>query len=188
MTWSKWKTLNKWTLLFDIKVKKDSEGYSLSYSYYIKNVINKFDHLNIKETNNLLDPNIKLVKNNGRAITQIEYASTIESLVYAAQCAWLDIAFALSKLNSNPNSKHWKKKDNARVLGYLKKIKNLVLQYTKFSTILEGYTNDSWISSSGSIFTLGGGIVSWKSNKQTCITHTKMELEFVVLAEIGKEA
>lgn len=70
----------------------------------------------------------------------------------------------------------------------MKKIKNLVLQYTKFSTILEGYTNDSWISSSGSIFTLGGGIVSWKSNKQTCITHSTMELEFVVLAEIGKEA
>lgn len=57
-----------------------------------------------------MDPNIKLVKNNGRAIAQIEYASTIESLVYVAQCTWLDIAFALSKLNSIPNSKHWKKK------------------------------------------------------------------------------
>ena len=38
------------------------------------------------------------------------------------------------------------------------------------------------------MFTLGGGAVSWKSKKQTCITHSTMESEFVALADVGKEA
>ena len=45
---------------------------------------------------------------------------------------------------------------------------------------MEGYT--------GWVFTLGGGAISWKSKKQTLITHSTMEYEFVGLVETGKEA
>ncbi|RVW78918.1 Retrovirus-related Pol polyprotein from transposon TNT 1-94 [Vitis vinifera] len=37
-------------------------------------------------------------------------------------------------------------------------------------------------------FTLGGGAVSWGSKKQTCISHSTMEAEFIVLAATRKEA
>ncbi|RVW94679.1 hypothetical protein CK203_029843 [Vitis vinifera] len=40
----------------------------------------------------------------------------------------------------------------------------------------------------GWVFTLGGGAVSWGSKKQTCISHSTMEAEFIVLAATGKEA
>ena len=60
---------------------------------------------------------------------------------------------------------------------------------------MEGYTDASWISIVGDnksttswVFTLGGGAISWKSKKQTLITHSTMESEFVALAEMGKEA
>ena len=43
-------------------------------------------------------------------------------------------------------------------------------------------------STSSWIFTLGGGAISWASKKQTCISHSTMELEFIVLAAAGKEA
>ncbi|KAI5397294.1 hypothetical protein KIW84_063202, partial [Lathyrus oleraceus] len=40
----------------------------------------------------------------------------------------------------------------------------------------------------GWIFTLAGGAISWKSKKQTCITLSTMESEFVALASAGQEA
>ncbi|GKA38548.1 zinc finger, CCHC-type containing protein [Tanacetum coccineum] len=58
-----------------------------------------------------------------------------------------------------------------------------------------GYSDASWItgssdskSTTGWIFTLGGGAVCWGSKKQTCITHSTMEAEFLALAAAGKEA
>ncbi len=38
------------------------------------------------------------------------------------------------------------------------------------------------------MFTLGGGAISWGSKKQTCITHSTIESEFIALATTGKEA
>jgi len=38
------------------------------------------------------------------------------------------------------------------------------------------------------VFTLGGGAVSWKSSKQTCIARSTMESEFIALDSVGEEA
>ena len=43
-------------------------------------------------------------------------------------------------------------------------------------------------STSGWIFTLGGGAISWASKKQSCISHSTMESEFIALVSAGKEA
>jgi hypothetical protein len=43
-------------------------------------------------------------------------------------------------------------------------------------------------STSGYIFTLEGVVISWGSKKQTCITHSTMESDFVALAAACKEA
>ena len=54
--------------------------------------------------------------------------------------------------------------------------------------LLEGYNNVNWISyseeiksTSGYIFILGGGVVSWKSSKQSLIARSTMESEFIAL-------
>jgi hypothetical protein len=69
------------------------------------------------------------------------------------------------------------------------------LSYTGYPSVLEGYTDASWISNtednsstSGWVFLLGGGAISWASKKQTCITSSTMESEFVALAAACKEA
>nr|GEV50095.1 zinc finger, CCHC-type [Tanacetum cinerariifolium] len=51
---------------------------------------------------------------------------------------------------------------------------------------LRRFTNSS--STSGWVFLLGGGVISWDFKKQTCITGSTMEYEFVALAAAGKEA
>ena len=43
-------------------------------------------------------------------------------------------------------------------------------------------------STSGYLFTLGRGAVSWKSSKKTCITRSIMEYEFIALDKAGEEA
>ena len=60
--------------------------------------------------------------------------------------------------------------------------KSIVLDYTIFPKILEGYSDANWISgvgdnlsTTGWVFTLGGGAISWGSKKQTCISHSTME-------------
>ena len=71
---------------------------------------------------------------------------------------------------------------------------NLGLTYTCHLTVLEGYCDANWMSNndetnstSGYVFTLGGGAISWKSSKQTCNARSIMESEFVALEKAGIE-
>ena len=43
-------------------------------------------------------------------------------------------------------------------------------------------------STLGCVFTLGGGAISWRSIKQSCIADSTMEVEYVATYEAAKEA
>ena len=192
----KMKDLGEVDTILGIKVKRTDSQISLSQSHYIEKVLTKFQHLNIKEYNTPFDPSVKLKVNSERAVAQLEYASAIGSMMYATHCTRPDIAFAVSKLSQytvNPGTEHWKAV--GRVLGYLKRTSNFVLTYTSSHRILEGYSDASWVddtsdskSTSGWVFTLAGGAISWASKKQTCIAHSTMEAELIALHAAGKEA
>ena len=58
-----------------------------------------------------------------------------------------------------------------------------------------GYTNSNFQSdldfrksTSGCVFTLGGGAISWRSVKQSCVADSTMEVDYVVAYEAAKEA
>ena len=64
-----------------------------------------------------------------------------------------------------------------------------------YPTVLEGYFDASWIfntqdskTTSKYVFTLRGTAVSWKSSKQTVITRSTIEAEFVALEKCGEES
>ena len=48
--------------------------------------------------------------------------------------------------------------------------------------------NDEVVSTSGYVFMLGGGAISWKSSKQPCLARSTMESEFIALELAGQEA
>ena len=116
--------------------------------------------------------------------------------MYVMNCTRPNIASVVSKLSrytSNLGLKHWKA--IVRVLRYLKYTKNYGLHYSKYPAVLEGYCDANWISDtkdsksiSGYLFTLGGGAVSLKSSKKTCIARSRMEYEFIALDKAGEEA
>ncbi|XP_043714613.1 secreted RxLR effector protein 161-like [Telopea speciosissima] len=159
-------------------------------------MIEKFKFLDIKEASSPYDSSSKTSEHSGRVVAQLECASATRSLMYAMHCTRLDIAFAvwkLSRYTSNPSVDHWK--TIGRVFRYLKKTMNFGLFYRNFSAVLERYSDASWITSrgnnkstSGWIFTLASGAISWASKKQTCISHSTMESEFISLGAAGKEA
>src|SRR5204862_8076249 len=133
-----------------IKIKRQSGGFLMNRTHYVEKILAKFSHLESKEMRTPLDIGFKLKENNGRAVAQLEDASAIGSLMYAMHCTRPDISFAVSKLSrytSCPGGDHWKA--ISRVFGYLKRTCSLGLHYDKFSTVLEGYSDASWINSLG---------------------------------------
>nr|GEV88525.1 zinc finger, CCHC-type [Tanacetum cinerariifolium] len=144
----------------------------------------------------LLDTYEKLMPNKGPVVSQLKYSRVIGYLMYAMTCIRPNIVFAVGKLSrytSNPGTQHWQAIQ--RELKYLKKTLDYRLVYSGYPLVLKGYTDASWISktkdnssTSGWVFLLGGGVISWVSKKQTCITGSTMKSEFMALAAIGKEA
>ena len=99
----------------------------------------------------------------------------------------------LSRYTHNPSIEHWDA--ISRLLRYLKGTFDYGLPYCGYPAILEGYCDVNWIfnsdevkPTSGYVFTLVKGVVSWKSSKQTCIARSTMESELIVLEKAGSEA
>ncbi|XP_050908209.1 secreted RxLR effector protein 161-like [Lathyrus oleraceus] len=122
----------------------------------------------------------------------ILYASVVESLMYAQVCTRPDIAFAvgiLGRYQSNPGMDHWKAVK--KVLRYLKGTKDCMLMYRQTNNLdVIGYSDsdfagcvDSRKSTSGYIFMMADGAISWRSTKQTLVTTSTMEVEFVSFFE-----
>ncbi|CAL2246291.1 unnamed protein product [Prunus armeniaca] len=138
----------------------------------------------------------KLKKNSRDAISQLEYSQVIGSRMYLMNSTRPDLAYSVSRLSrytSNPGHDHWEAL--IKVLRYLKYTQDYGLHYTRYPSVLEGYSDTNWISdstetksTSGYVFTLGGVAVSWKSSKQTCIARSTMESEFVALDKAAEEA
>jgi hypothetical protein len=129
-------------------------------------------------------------------VDQLRDSQIIDSLMYLASSTRPDIAYAVSKLSrfvSNPGSEHWRALE--RVMHHLVCTMIYGIHYSGDPKVLEGYSDANWISdadelkaTSGYVFTLGGGVVSWKSCKQTILTRSTMEAELAALDTATIEA
>ncbi|GKD81641.1 zinc finger, CCHC-type containing protein, partial [Tanacetum coccineum] len=96
-----------------------------------------------------------------------------------------DIAYAvgrLSRFTSNPSRQHWHA--ITMVFKYLKGTMNYGLSYVGYPSMLEAYSDASWINHVEDSSSTSG----WASKKQTCITGSTMKSEFVALVVAGKES
>ncbi|KAK1407693.1 hypothetical protein QVD17_39315 [Tagetes erecta] len=190
------KDMGEAEVILGIRITRGNNSISISQSHYIEKMLKKFNFQDCSPVGTPIDPNIRLMPNQGDPISQLEYSKAIGCLMYAMISTRPDIAYAVGKLSrytSNPSTHHWQAIN--RLFKYLKGTMNYSLCYSGFPSVLEGYSDASWItnmedysSTSGWVFLLGGGAISWASKKQTCITSSTMESEFVALAAAGKEA
>ncbi|RVW67425.1 Retrovirus-related Pol polyprotein from transposon TNT 1-94 [Vitis vinifera] len=101
-------------------------------------------------------------------------------------------SFVLGRYLSNLGMDHWKK--TKRVKRYLQRTKYYILTYRRSSHLeIVGYSNSDFAgclnsrrSTSGYIFMLAGGAISWKSVKQTLIASSTMEAKFIACYEASK--
>nr|GEU41786.1 hypothetical protein [Tanacetum cinerariifolium] len=155
-------------VILGIWIKHESNGIAISQSHYIENVLKRFNYSDCTPVSTPLDTYEKLMPNKGMAVSQLEYSRVIGCLMYSMTCTRPDIAFAVRKLSrytSNPGTLALaSNSDGAEVL---KKTIHYRLVYSGYPSVLEGYTDASWISNtkdnsstSGWVFLLGGGAFS----------------------------
>ena len=117
--------------------------------------------------------------------------------MYAQVCTCPDLAFVtgmLGRFQSNPGPDHWKAAK--KVLRYMQGTKNFMLTYRKSDNLeVIGYLDsdlagcvDSMKSTSGYIFTLAGGAISWKSSKQKIVASSTMMAEYLACFEATGQA
>ena len=180
-----------------IKIHRDRfQGIlGLSQETYINKVLERF---RMKDCSPSIAPIVKGDKFNlnqcprndleREQMKNIPYASAVGSLMYAQVCTRPDIAFVvgmLGRYQSNPGVDHWKAAK--KVLRYLQGTKDYMLTYRRTENLeVIGYSDsdyagciDSLKSTSGYVFMLASGAVSWRSAKQTLIATSTMEAEFV---------
>ena len=115
--------------------------------------------------------------------------------MYLMNCIRPNIAYAVGRLSwyfQSPNQDHWTVVH--RVLKYLRGTINYDFCFSGFPSVLEGFSDANWILdsdemqfTSGYVFILGGSAVSWNFAKQTCITQSTMEVEFIALEKASFE-
>ncbi|RVW75628.1 Retrovirus-related Pol polyprotein from transposon TNT 1-94 [Vitis vinifera] len=131
------------------------------------------------------------------AMKTIPYASAISSLMYAQICTRPDITFIVNVLGrylSNPGHDHWVAAK--KVMRYLQRTKDFMLVYRRVDNLdIVGYSDyhfggcfDDRKSTSGYIFMLAGGDISWKSVKQSLIASSTMYAEFVACYGASSQA
>ncbi|KAL1294051.1 hypothetical protein AAHE18_19G113100 [Arachis hypogaea] len=129
-------------------------------------------------------------------MSRIPYASAVGDIMYTMTCTRPDVAYALgiaSRYQANPGEEHWKVVKS--ILKYLRRTKDQFLIYGDSELILKGFTDASFASdkddsksTSGYVFTLNGGAVSWKSSKQATVADSTTEAEYIAASEAAKEA
>ena len=166
---------------------------------YTKKLLRRFGMEDAKPVATPVDTSNKLVKatESEECIDQHNYQSAVGSLLYLAVATRPDISFAVSniaKFSAQPTKTHWVAVK--RILRYLKGSVDYGLNFTHESTSeCIGYSDADWggdlddrKSTSGYVFLISGGAVSWRSKKQSCIALSTAEAEYVALSCAAQEA
>ena len=146
-----------------------------------------------------VDTSVKLKRNDktSKQVSSVLYQSIVGSLLYAAIATRPDIAQAVgavSKFSSSPTEAHLTAAK--QILRYLKGTANYGIKYQKSdSGNLIGYSDADWAgdcddrhSTTGNLFLMAGGPVSWLSKKQAIVALSTSEAEYVAVSTATQEA
>ncbi|GJU09710.1 zinc finger, CCHC-type containing protein [Tanacetum coccineum] len=167
------KDMGEADVILGIKIKCVNKGIVITQSHCIEKILKKFNHGDCSPVSTPMDPVEKLKPNTCKPVDQLEYSRAIGCLMYAMTSTRPDIAYVvgrLSRFTSNPSRQHWKA--ITRVFKYLRGTKDYGVSYVRYPSVLEGYSDASWInhaedssSTGGWVFLLGRGAISWASKK-----------------------
>ena len=172
----------------------------LSQQGYIEKVLKDFNMWESSPNATPMETSAKLEQSDQQYHATIGdvfwYQSAVGSLMYAMLGTRPDIAFAVSVVSryaSNPSERH--KTAVKRIFRYLRGTTNLRLTFKGDLVYLTGYTDADWAgdrdtrrSTSGYVFNIGSGAISWSSNRQSTVALSTCEAEYIGQTQAAKEA
>ena len=179
-----------------IRISRNRNARSLTMDQikFVDQIVNRFTNGDLPEAETPLPASEKLLPSEEPVdpYKRSLYQSLIGSLMYLMLGTRPDIAFAvglLARFSSNPSALH--RARAGRLLGYVKHTRKRYLHFDpKDAADLEpkGYTDsdyagdqDSWKSTSGYVFYIGGAAFSWRSRLQDTVANSTMEAEYIAL-------
>jgi Reverse transcriptase (RNA-dependent DNA polymerase)/gag-polypeptide of LTR copia-type len=125
-----------------------------------------------------------------------KYQSCVGSIMYGMMGTRADIAFPISVVSryaANPTEAQWTAVQ--RILRYIKGTLDWELVFRGELRKLQGYSDADWAgdqetrrSTSGFIFNIGSGAISWSSKRQSTVALSTCEAEYLGQTQATKEA
>lgn len=189
----------------EIERNRQNRTIKIGQKIYIQKLLERF---RLEDANSVSVPaesgmhltKIKCPKseNKTKQMENIPYREAIGSLLFAARVSRPDIEYVVNQASQFLNDysdEHWKAVK--RIFRYLKGTIDYGIVYgcNKINCDLVRYTNadyagciDTQKSTSGFIFLLNGGAITWSSQKQRVIARSTTEAEYITLATGTKDA
>jgi len=182
-----------------MRVQRKGRSIYLDQCSYLEKVIERFGMINAKYARTPLPEGYIPKANEGEVNPQIrtKFQQIIGSLLYIMLGTRPDIAFAVTKLSqfaANPTQEHL---DKAKyVLRYLAGTSKYALVYNGATNKgLIAYTDSDYAadpikrrSTTGFLFKLAAGIISWQSRAQKTIALSATEAEYMALSDCSRQA
>lgn len=192
------KDLGSIKFFLGISVDQDELGnYYINQEGYISKIVSEAGLDDAKSSKIPLDPGYYKIKDSELLKSNEEYRKLIGMLLYVSTNSRPDISSSISILSqkvSNPTKTDLN--EVKRVIKYLSGTRNYKLKLSTENSEqnLEIYSDANWAedrvdrkSNSGYIAFLYGGTVSWACRKQSCVSLSSTEAEYVALSETTQE-
>jgi ribonuclease HI len=198
------KDLGEPSWVLGIRIRRDADGnYLLNQSSLIERLVSDFVRDGKKHCNLPMDPRQGLCSAShgdmGNEIDSTLYRQMIGGAMYLMTGTRPDISFALSALSRHVNKPHEQHRNAAiNLIRYLNKTKNLELRLgngvkgnaLKLSCYVDasfGSDLDTRRSITGFVIFVNGSAVFWKSKRQSLVTLSSAEAEYVALSSAMRE-
>ncbi|POM74421.1 Hypothetical protein PHPALM_8623 [Phytophthora palmivora] len=186
-----------------IEVTQTKGNITLSQGKYTREILKRFGYEQAHPVGNPMETNMRFAPRDvsETSDTSFKYHEAIGMLMYLATSTRSDLAFPLWQLSrfvANPSTKN---------VGALKSVSRYVagtqdygitysrLHQSNSEVVVDGFGDSDWAndpdqrkSTTGFVFLVAGGAISWMSRRQSRIALSTAEAEYVALCEATMEA
>ncbi|KAG6606576.1 Integrase catalytic core protein [Phytophthora cinnamomi] len=182
----------KCSFILGIEVVDNADGsVTLSQARYINDILERFGMQDCKPAASPVDISMKLVSSDAMTKLDAPFREAVGALMHLMTSTRPDIAFAVgyvSRFMENPQVEHWIAVK--RIFRYLQGTKSHGIRFSPGKDIdFQGYSDADWAgdlsdrkSTSGYLFQVAGGPISWGSKKQSSVSLSTSEAEYIALS------
>ena len=194
---------NNYFLGMRVQQDIDQGTIRLTQCPYWEHVLNRFKLTDITPRNTplpigiTLDQNMSLkTESERKEMGDKPYRPVLGSVMWGQLATRPDLSFAvslLSRFQADPGIEHWKAL--LHVVGYIKNTMDYGLTYSRDADLTPlayvdanyGGCRDTCRSTSGYVFLMAGGAVTWSSKRQATVALSTVEAEYVAMSRCAQQ-